>query len=128
MLSEFTIVPPATELRAGKLSLTANNVGGEMHELVIVRADSVSAIPLQSNGSVNEAKIGKVDKLGEIKEVSSGSRRTKTFELSRGTYLAFCNIVDTMGSGSTMMDHSGTDSAMGHIHFARGMYVSFSVS
>ena len=65
---------------------------------------------------------------------------TKTFTLEPGTYVAFCNIVDEMGmagdttAGSDNMPMGGgTDSTMmiggasGHVHFAEGMYMTFTV-
>ena len=49
--------------------------------------------------------------------VAAGSRKSKTFDLTAGTYVAFCNIVDDMtgSSSSTMNGHSDmtSDSGMG---------------
>ena len=129
VLSEFTIIPPTNTLHPGSVSLSANNVGREAHELVIVRADSVSALPMKSDGAVDEDKIADADKVGEIGDVAARSHKSGTFELAAGTYVAFCNLVDTMmGSSSSMMNGSGMGSGMGHVHFAQGMHVTFSVS
>ena len=45
LLSEFTIVPPKRHDQARRVTITASNVGGEMHELVIVRASEAKALP-----------------------------------------------------------------------------------
>ena len=140
VLSEFTIVPPTNTLHAGSVSITAENVGGEVHELVIVRAASAAALPMKPDGSVDEDKISASNKVGEIQQVAARSHQTKTFDLTSGTYVAFCNIVDTMmgsdttmmGSDTTMMNGTSTTmngmgSGTGHIHFAKGMHVTFTV-
>lgn len=140
VLSEFTIVPPANALHAGNVSITADNVGGEVHELVIVRAASAEALPMKADGSVDEDKIAAADKVGEIDKVAARSQQTKTFDLTSGTYVAFCNIVDTMMNTDTTMMGSptsmlnGTSSTMGgmgsgtgHVHFAKGMHITFTV-
>ena len=128
-LSEFTVIPPKNTLHSGSVTLTANNLGGETHELVIVRAASVDAITKMSDGSVDEGKIAKADKVGEIPDLKAGAHASKTFELSAGTYVAFCNIVDKMmGSSSSTMDGSGMATGTGHVHFAEGMHVTFTVS
>ena len=81
VLSEFTITPPTTPLHAGRVAIRAANVGGETHELVIVRADSVSALPMKSDGSVNEAKLSNGERVGKIANVAPGSQKTKVFDL-----------------------------------------------
>jgi microcompartment protein CcmK/EutM len=155
VLSEFTIIPPANTLHAGNVSIAADNVGGEVHELVIVRAASAAGLPMKSDGSVDEAKIPASDKIGEFQKVAARSQQTDTFDLTSGTYVAFCNIIDSMmgsdttmmgsdttmmgsdttmmGSDTTMMSGtsstmSGMDSGTGHVHFAKGMHVTFTVS
>ena len=129
VLSEFTVIPPTNTLHAGSVSITANNVGGEVHELVIVRAAAVSALPMKSDGSVDEAKIAAADKVGEITDVAARSKKTKAFDFKAGSYVALCNLVDSMmGSGSDTSHDAGMGSAMGHVHFSEGMVVSFTVS
>lgn len=138
-LGEFTITPPTNTLHAGKVSLTANNEGGEEHELVIVKAKSVASLPTKADGSVDEDMIPAADKVGEIEDIAPQTKKSKSFELKAGAYIAFCNLVDsmmgsspsTMHGGSGMMhDGSGTDgtTGMGHVHFAQGMSVPFTVS
>ena len=126
-LSEFKIVPPANALHAGKVKVIADNVGGEVHELVLVRADSPDALPMKSDGSVDEDKIAESDKVGEIADVAPGSQKSKTFDLAPGTYVAFCNVTDSM-AGTTMMGDSHSGMGMGHVHFAQGMHITLEVS
>ncbi len=99
--------------------LTANNVGSEEHELVLVKASAVSDLPTKADGSVDEDKIAETNKVGEIAHVMSHETQSSTFQLEPGTYVAFCNLIDQkMGSGSMM----NGDMNGGHVHFARGMY------
>ena len=119
VLSEFVVVPPSNALHAGPVTITANNVGGEVHELVIVRADDAGALPKKSDGSVDEDKIAAAGKVGEIADVAARSHKRKTFDLKAGKYVAFCNLVESM---------MGMGSGMRHVHFAAGMVVPFTVS
>ena len=132
-LSEFAIQTPSNQLQAGRIDLTADNVGSETHELVIVAANNPSELPLKPDGSVDEDKIPAADKIGEIADVPARSKQTKTIELKPGTYVAFCNLIDSnsgmMGGTSSGMMHgsTGAPSGMGHVHFALGMSVTFHV-
>jgi hypothetical protein len=128
VLSEFTIIPPTNGLHAGKVLVTADNVGGEVHEIVLVRAAGVGALARKADGSVDEDKIPETDKVGEIDAVGARSHKSATFDLTVGTYVAFCNLVDTMGSGSSMVHGSDMEPGGGHVHFAKGMHVTFTVS
>ncbi len=118
ILNEFTIKLASSTLAGGKVLLTANNVGMEEHELVLVRASAVSDLPTNADGSVDENKIAETDKVGEIEHVMSHETKSGTFQLDPGTYVAFCNLIDQMGTGSMM----NSDMNGGHVHFARGMY------
>lgn len=145
-LSEFTIKLSQTTFPSGRVTLTATNVGGEEHELVIVKASAVADLPTNADGSVDEEKIPEADKMGEIEHVAANQSKSADFELVAGTYVAFCNLIDKMGAGSMnaggMTDTSNggpTGSMMGgangspmaagggHVHFARGMYLPFDV-
>ncbi len=138
VLSEFKIALDGA-LPAGQVTVTIDNQGSETHELVVVAADNVETMPMKSDGSVDEDKIPEADKVGEVEDIAGQTSTTKTFTLEPGTYVAFCNIVDEMGmagdtaAGSDNMPMGGgTDSTMmggasGHVHFAEGMYMTFTV-
>lgn len=129
VLSEFTIMPPTNALHTGKIVLSANNLGGEVHELVIVRAASLGSLPMKTDGSVDEGKVPSADKVGAIDAVAGRSRKSGTFDLTAGTYVAFCNVVDNMmGSSTSMMNGGEMGSSTGHVHFAQGMHVTFTVT
>jgi len=131
VLSEFVVVPPSKALHPGPVTITADNVGGEVHELVIVRADGASALPKKSDGSVDEDKIAAADKVGEIADVAARSHKSKTLEFKAGKYVAFCNLVESMMGSSSDTSHNagmGMGSGMTHVHFAEGMVVPFTVS
>jgi plastocyanin len=133
VLTEFKINLDGT-IPAGAINVKIDNQGGEKHELVIVAAKDANALPKKSDGSVDEDKIAEGDKLGESGDVEARSSITKSFTFTPGTYVAFCNIVDDMGmTGTTMMSGNnmpmGGNSAMGgHVHFAQGMYMTFTVT
>ena len=118
-LQEFTIDPlPSSEARAGKVQMKVTNTGTLTHEMVLVRAASVTKLPKVTTpggeravGAVNEEAIAERDKMGETGDVKPGKTVTKTFRLRPGHYVMFCNIDDTAGN-----------------HFARAMYDEFVVT
>ncbi len=72
--------------------------------------------------------------MGEIEHVGPNQAKSAEFELASGTYVAFCNLIDTMDSGgsSDSMMGGANDSSMtmggGHVHFAQGMYEVITVA
>ena len=130
VLSEFKITLDGT-IPAGQVTVAIDNQGGETHELVIVAADTVEALPRNSDGSVDEETIAEADKVGERADIAGRTSTTATFTFEPGTYVAFCNLVDDMGMASgTVGDTSnmpmGGDTD-GHVHFSAGMYMTFTV-
>jgi hypothetical protein len=127
VLSEFTVIPPA-KLRAGNVLVTANNVGQETHELVIVRAPGADALPMNADGSVDESKLRGLDKVGVIDDVPAHGHASARFDLTEGTYVAFCDLIDSPTGSNTFMTDGAGGSATGHVHFALGMHGTFTVS
>jgi hypothetical protein len=109
--SEYLVKPAKTHLDAGKVTLKAENVGTMTHEIVVVRG-TTDALPKAADGSVDEDKIPETDNVGEIEDIASGSHASKEFDLSPGSYVLFCNIVDDTTHVS---------------HFAKGMHAEITV-
>ena len=141
VLDEWSIVPPQGDLAAGQVAITARNKGSETHELVIVRASDAASLPKNADGSVDEERIPESKKAGEIADLAAGTSRTKTLDLPAGDYIAFCNIVEGMGNGTTGSGGMGHGSGMGtstpmgmggkgmhHVHFQLGMVNYFTVA
>jgi hypothetical protein len=128
VLSEFTIAAPKKAVRSGYVTITANNVGGESHELVIVRGTDGESLPKRPDGSLDEEKITPSNKVGEIENVAAGSQKSRAFDLVAGDYLAVCNLIEQMGSNSSMAHGSDMGSTTEHVHFALGMFVPFTVT
>ncbi len=108
-LKEYTVTPDPVQFKAGEVEVTADNIGTEEHELVVVKADSAAALPKKADGSVDEDKIPESAKQGELEDVKKGTQKTKKFDLKAGTYVFFCNIVQDQG-GTTIS------------HFKQGMH------
>jgi hypothetical protein len=128
-LVEWGIGADVRTLSSGRRTISAVNLGHEVHELVVVRATSARDLPAQPDGSVDEAALGDT-LVGEIADVPPGATRRKVFDLPAGDYVAICNIVDRMGGG--MGDHGDgmpmrNEARGGHVHFALGMYTEFRV-
>jgi hypothetical protein len=109
-LEEFTITPHPAIVKSGAVTFEVDNVGSITHEMVIVRASSPAALPKVTKageravGDVNEAAIAKIDTIGETGDVPLRAHTTKTFDLTPGTYVLFCNI-DNKNPGSPVFNH-----------------------
>jgi uncharacterized cupredoxin-like copper-binding protein len=110
-LQEYTMTPHAAVLKAGDVRLSVNNVGSVTHELVLVKEPSISALPIvqtatpdRAVGDVNEEAIPESAKMGETGDVKPGKTVVKTFHLTPGTYVMFCNIDDKNPDG-TVLNH-----------------------
>lgn len=136
VLREWSVSPPTVRLQSGKVQITTTNLGSETHELVIVRASDLASLPLKSDGSVDEDKVREADKAGEFPDLAAGKSATKTLDLSAGSYVAFCNLVDQMGQSTGGMGNGGmgssgmgsSGSGMGHVHYRLGMVTQFTVA
>ena len=114
VLSEWSVEAPATA-KAGMVTINASNEGGETHELVVVRADSTAGFVQDDTGKVDEDGFAEGDFVGEITEFEAGTSSSGTFDLTPGTYILFCNIVEE--------DADGTPES----HFMEGMQTTLVV-
>jgi plastocyanin len=108
-LQEFSITAHPGLVQSGKVTFDVQNVGSITHELVIVRAASVAALPTvkkageRSVGAIDEEAIAETAKMGETGDVAAGTTVTKVFDLPPGTYVIFCNIDNK--SGGKVLNH-----------------------
>jgi hypothetical protein len=115
-LTEYQITPALQYIAKGKSNFLAQNTGSVKHEVVIVRGTDPSALPTKPDGSVDEDQIPKSNKVGETGDVKAGKTKSKTLKLGTGSYILFCNIVDTEPDGSQVS------------HFAKGMSTTINAS
>ena len=115
-LTDYQIAPALQYIAKGKSNFVAKNTGSVKHEVVIVRGTDPAALPTKPDGSVDEDQIPKRDKIGETGNVKAGKAKSKTLKLSTGSYILFCNIVDTEPDGSQVS------------HFAKGMHTTINAS
>lgn len=133
-LDEWSIKSDGSPLSAGRQTIKVSNAGHETHELIIVSAKDASSLPRKDDGSVDEEQLASVT-IGEIADISAGASAQKSFTLPAGRYVAFCNVVDQMGTdkghagmGSAGMGSGGMGSrGMAHVHFSLGMHTTFTV-
>lgn len=115
-LKEFSVSPDKREHKGGTVEVEAKNAGSIKHELVMVKAKDVAALPVKPDGSVDEDKIADADKVGEIGEFAAGKSETHKFKLAAGDYVMFCNIVN---------EKSGAPPV---VHFKEGMHETFTAT
>jgi len=115
-LTEFIVSPDPESAPAGSITFNAMNIGGEDHELVIIRTDlAPDALPTADDGSVDEAGEG-IEVLDEIEEFAAGGEESLTLDLEAGNYVLICNIVETEATGEVSS------------HYASGMTAAFEVT
>ncbi len=115
-LIEFEVQPALAYIAKGKTKFIVKNNGTEEHEFVVVRAEDAEALPTAEDGSVDEDQIAKKDQVGELEEIEPGKTKKKTFKLKAGSYVLFCNIVETESDGTVVS------------HFAEGMHTTLDAS
>jgi uncharacterized cupredoxin-like copper-binding protein len=119
-LQEWAVLPAKASVPAGSVTFQVENKGPKhKHEFVVVKTDLVAnALPTKADGSVNEEGAG-VSALGEIEEFAVGGPQTKTFTMSPGKYVLFCNVVEETPTAE-----------MGGIkaHYKLGMSAAFTVT
>jgi hypothetical protein len=98
-LDEWTVVPETSSIGAGAVNFVADNVGEEPHELVVVRGDSIADLPRTDDGGLDEAALGD-DVLGEIEPFPAGEDCNGVFDMTPGSYVLLCAIVETESDGT----------------------------
>lgn len=94
-LQEFSVTPTPASAPAGQVTFEAKNTGPkDPHELVVIKTDlDPGALPTTPEGKVDEEGAG-VEALGEIEEFKVGETRSKAFDLTAGSYVLICNVVE----------------------------------
>jgi hypothetical protein len=111
-LLEYTVTPDADSATAGDVTFNVSNIGGVVHEFVVVRTDlAAEDLPTAADGSFDEAGEG-AEVVDEIEDIAIGDEPTLTVSLDAGNYLLLCNIVEETTAIS---------------HFDQGMHTPFIV-
>jgi hypothetical protein len=115
-LTEWKILTGVAQVAPGIVSFLAENSGQEKHELVVVKADSVEALPKDATGAMDETGLAEGALIGEIEPMGPAMICRGNFPLPAGSYVLLCNIVEKEEDGST------------ESHFAEGMHTPFTVA
>jgi len=115
-LKEFAVTPDPVEVDAGETEFTADNIGTEVHEMVVVRARNAADLPTDADGAVDEDQIAEDAQVGELEDVRAGKTKSISFDLTAGDYVIFCNIVDEEADGTIVS------------HFKEGMHEVFTAN
>ena len=94
-------------IKPGKVVFNVKNIStaDEDHELLLAKADSPGALPMDESGArVEEDKLKGLEELGDV---HPGKSRSTTVTLKAGKYILFCNEAG---------------------HFKAGMYAAFTVA
>jgi uncharacterized cupredoxin-like copper-binding protein len=87
-------------VKPGVILFKVKNVStDEDHELLLVKADSVDALPMEADGArVDEDKLKGLKELGDV---HPGKTRSTTVPLTAGKYVLFCNEAGHFKAGMT---------------------------
>jgi uncharacterized cupredoxin-like copper-binding protein len=101
-LSEWIVEPDPATVDAGSITITGDNQGGELHELVVVKADSPSDLPTDADGAVDESAFEEagIEEIGEVEDIESGTSADLVADLESGSYVLFCNITEEESDGT----------------------------
>jgi uncharacterized cupredoxin-like copper-binding protein len=86
-MTEFAFDPKDAVAKAGRVTITAPNDGGVVHELVVLKTDEDPAKLPKKGGKVDESTS-----VGEIADVEPGSTKKATFKLAPGKYAMVCAL------------------------------------
>lgn len=94
-------------VKPGKVVFNVKNIStaDEDHELLLAKADSPGALPMDESGA--RVEEDKLEGLKELGDVHPGKSRSTTVTLKAGKYILFCNEAG---------------------HFKAGMYAAFTVA
>lgn len=114
-LGDYVVVPNTVSVAAGAVAFRAANIGQRPHELVVVRGDAASALPIDKDGSMAEDRLADLALTGEVEEFPPTETCDAVFDLEPGKYVLLCNLVERV-NGKTVA------------HFRQGMSTAFTVS
>lgn len=108
-MGDFFFSPKDATATAGSTVIKAPNEGATEHELVVFKTNMDPAkLPTEANGEVAEEKLDKeAEAAGEITDVEPGKVGSKSYDLTPGKYVMFCNLPG---------------------HYAQGMYGTITVT
>ncbi len=90
-------------VKAGRTTMTFNNVGSKVHEMVVLKTDAApGSLKVGADRTVSEDTS-----VGEDSETAAGKTKSTTINLEPGRYILVCNIEG---------------------HYQKGMYTAFTVS
>lgn len=99
-LDEYRILPEEDKLTRGPTRFRALNSGEKTHELYVIEARSIEALPLDEKGSVDTEALEEEGRLlGELEGVPSGQSCDLELDLDPGTYALICNIRERSDDG-----------------------------
>src|SRR5262245_47849926 len=88
---DFRVRAPAT-VPAGDVAITVTNRGPDLHELIVVKADTVGDLPLRSDGITIDEEALEADEAGGVEPFGPGEVDVLDIHLDPGRYIFFCNM------------------------------------
>jgi uncharacterized cupredoxin-like copper-binding protein len=91
VLTEWSVTLSPVTAAAGRVTFNASNSGTVSHKLVILKTDRPIDRLEVKDGRVDEAASGTL--VGQVVEFAPNEKPSRTFNLSAGKYVLFCNVI-----------------------------------
>ena len=110
-LREWNLTINKESIKAGKVSISATNKGGEVHELVLIKMNegmmmATGRLPVSKHGDIEENKMNFGQMIGEIEGLTPGKKVKQEFDLEPGRYAIVCNMLEQEPDGSLEAHYS----------------------
>ncbi len=93
-LDEYTIDPVPASVPAGAVTFDVLNIGGESHNLLVIRTDlEPGGLPITGSVASEEGTVGRTDVL------ATDAGQSVTVDLQAGHYVLICNVPEHYGAG-----------------------------
>lgn len=114
-LDEWRVSPDVDSVEAGTIEFELTNAGEDEHEFAVTRGESIDALPLAGDETVDIPRLEEEGEfVGEVEAFPGGGECSGVFDLEPGSYVLFCNLVHE--------EESGVEN-----HFQEGMATEFVV-
>jgi uncharacterized cupredoxin-like copper-binding protein len=114
-LLEFEVAASPASAPAGAVNFSVENIGSETHEFVVIKTDlAPESLPTAADGSVDETGTG-IEVIDEIEDMDPDDSAELSTDLTAGSYVLVCNIVE---------EEDGEHES----HYQEGMRLAFEVT
>jgi uncharacterized cupredoxin-like copper-binding protein len=100
-LDEYTVTAASESAPPGTVIFTVTNAGQEQHNFSVLKTElEANELPKLPGGNA-DTSIPEVEIIGFLPTFGAGDEVTLSTDLTEGSYVLICNLVDHYGKGMT---------------------------